>query len=140
MAEAAGRRIFVVDDDASVADAVSAVLRQTGFEVSTFDTALLAAQHARRSAPDVVVTDFSMPDINGLMLTSWLQEYCPGCKVVILTGEAAAVAAQAIVGLRFTLLEKPATPSELIDAVQGSGSLVEKKKPEGNRLPLELLA
>ena len=122
MAAAAGRRIFVVDDDASVANVVSAVLREAGFDVSTFDTALLAAQHARRFAPDVVVTDYSMPDMNGLVLAAWLQEYCPGCKIVILTGEAAAVAEQAIVGLRFTLLEKPATPSELIDAVHGSGS------------------
>lgn len=119
MAAGAERRIFVVDDDASVADTVTMVLRQAGFEVSTFNSALCAARDTRRSAPNVVVTDYSMPHINGLVLAAWLRENCPACKVVMLTGEAAEVAEQAIAGLEFTLLEKPVSARVLIDAIQG---------------------
>jgi DNA-binding NtrC family response regulator len=113
-----GIRVFVIDDDVSVAEVVSAVLHQAGFEVSTFNNALSAARHARRASPHVVVTDYSMPDINGLALAAWLQTNCPECKIVILTGEAAAVAEHAGVELRFTLLEKPVAPQDLIGAVQ----------------------
>jgi DNA-binding NtrC family response regulator len=116
----AGTCVFVVDDDASVANVVSAVLRQAGFEVSTFDNALCAAKHARRVAPHVVITDYSMPDVNGLALAAWLQTNHPQCKIVILTGEAAAVAEHAVVGLKFTLLEKPVVLRDLINAVQES--------------------
>lgn len=120
MAASTGIRVFVVDDDVFVAEVVSAVLSHAGFEVSTFNDALSAARHARQSAPQVVITDYSMPQITGLMLAAWLRENCPECKIVILTGEAAVVAEHAVVGLRFTLLKKPATPSELIAAVQES--------------------
>jgi len=116
----AGIRVFVVDDDVFVAEAVSAFLRQAGFEVSTFSGALCAAQCARQAAPHVVITDYSMPDVDGLALAAWLQTNCPECKIVILTGETAAVAGHAVAGIRFTLLEKPVVLRDLIDAVQKS--------------------
>lgn len=115
-----GIRVFVVDDDVFAAEVVSAVLHHAGFEVSTFNDAISAARHARQSAPRVVITDYSMPHITGLMLAAWLRENCPECKIVILTGEAAVVAEHAAVGPRFTLLKKPATPNELTEAVQES--------------------
>jgi FixJ family two-component response regulator len=114
-------RIFVVDDDPLVADAVTAVLLHAGFQVSTFTDPVLAAQQALHSEPNVVVTDYAMPHIDGLALAAWLQEHFPNCRIVILTGYKAALDAQAVVGLRYTLLQKPFTSRLLIDAVRGSG-------------------
>ena len=111
-------RVFVVDDDASVADTVSEVLRRAGFEVTTFYNPLIAAQHALESEPHVVVTDYSMPNMNGLELATWLQKRYPACKIVILTGQVAAVADQPVNGLKFTLLQKPVPPLTLIQAVR----------------------
>lgn len=118
MPEVTVLRIFVVDDDTLVADATSAVLRHAGHDVSTFYNAISAAREAQESAPHVVVTDYSMPEQDGLVFVAWLRENCPDCKVIIHTGQAAMVAERAIVGLKFTLLEKPVRPSVLIDAVQ----------------------
>lgn len=114
-------RVFVVDDDAFVADATSTVLRHAGYDVFTFYNAVSAAQEARKSPPKVVVTDYEMPEMNGLVFAAWLRENCPDCKVIIHSGQAAVVAEQAIVGLRFTLLEEPVAPNVLIDAVQEWG-------------------
>jgi DNA-binding response OmpR family regulator len=110
-------RILVVDDDVSVADTSSLVLRHAGFQVTTFYDPLLAAQHALEFEPHAVITDYSMPNMNGLELAAWLHQHCPDCKIVIISGEAAAVAERVNDGLKFTLLQKPVDPRALIAAV-----------------------
>jgi CheY-like chemotaxis protein len=117
-------RVLVVDDDKLLAYVISEVLHDAGFEVSTFNHALHAAQFALKSPPDVVVTDFVMPDIDGLVFTAWLSVNYPACKVVIVSGDAATVAEQAPLGLKFALLQKPVPTEVLIAAVQsGCGGL-----------------
>ncbi len=111
-------RILVVDDDPSVATAVSAVLCHAGFDVTTFHDPLPAIQFALESEPHVVITDYAMPNMNGLELAAWLQARYPACKLVILSGQASTVAEQPANGLKFILLQKPAHPVTLIDAIQ----------------------
>jgi CheY-like chemotaxis protein len=117
MTASARSRIFVVDDNVCAADTVSLIQCEAGFQVTTFYDALPAVQHALESQPDAVITDYSMPSMNGLELAAWLQEHCPDCKIVILTADAAFVAKTADGELKFTLLEKPTDPDALIAAV-----------------------
>jgi DNA-binding response OmpR family regulator len=107
-----------VDDDESVAHVVSESLRRAGFEVFTFHDGLLAAQFALESPPDVVVTDYDMPHINGLVLTAWLKVNYPACRVVVVSGDTHAVTQQAPMGLRFKLLQKPISPEVLLATVR----------------------
>lgn len=116
--EGAGVRIFVVDDNECVADLISIVLCRAGFQVVTFYDALPALHHALEARPDAVVTDYSMPHMNGLEFAAWLQDHFPDCKIVILTGDVASVTEEAAGDVKFTLLEKPAHPDELITAVR----------------------
>jgi DNA-binding NtrC family response regulator len=117
MKDYAKPRIFVVDDDVSVANVVSDVLSNAGYEVFTFYEPLSAMRETRNTRPDVVVSDYAMPGMNGLEFTTWLHENCPNSKVVILTAEAAAVTERAVSGLIFTLLQKPIESEKLIDTV-----------------------
>lgn len=117
-------RIMVVDDDKSVANVVSLILHQAGFQVTTFYDALSAAQYALEFQPDVVITDYSMPNMNGLELATVLQENCPDCKIVINSGEAAVVAERANSNLKFTLLQKPTDLRTLIAAIRQPSWLV----------------
>ncbi|WP_168916456.1 response regulator transcription factor [Microcella flavibacter] len=59
-------RALVVDDEPSLADLVSMALRYEGWEVRTALTGQDALQHGREFAPDVVVLDIMLPDIDGL--------------------------------------------------------------------------
>jgi len=113
-------RVLVVDDDKPLALVISEALRGTGFEVSTFNGVFPAAQFALKTAPNIVVTDYDMPGINGLVFSAWLSVNCPACKIVIISGDAATVTEQAPLGLKFTLLQKPVTIGVLIAAVQSS--------------------
>jgi DNA-binding NtrC family response regulator len=117
MTEVAKSRVIVVDDDQIVADTVALVLRHAGFEVYTFYDALTAAQHALKSHPQVVVTDYAMPNIDGLELAAWMKYNCPGCKIVILSGKASMLARQADDGPKFTLIQKPVHTHTLVAAV-----------------------
>lgn len=114
----AASRVIVVDDDRFLARLISNLLRETGFEVFTFNDALAAAQFALRCAPDVVVTDYDMPDIDGLVLTAWLNVNFPACKTVMVSGESATARKKAPVGLKFALLQKPFSTQALIAEVQ----------------------
>ena len=109
--------VFVVDDDRVLADTISAVLRSVGYHVRTFYDGLPAINYAIGSKPDVIVTDYRMPT-NGLRLASWLREYCPACKVVLMSGDAPTCNLdQADRGYHFILLEKPVDPATLIEVV-----------------------
>jgi len=79
-----------------------------------FYDALLAAQYALEFQPHTIITDYSMPHMNGLELATWLHKHCPDCKTVIITGEAAVVAEKAHNGLKFALLQKPVSSCVLI--------------------------
>lgn len=76
---------MLADDHAVVAEALQALLKDT-FElvgVVNDGRALLEATEALR--PDVVVTDISMPLLNGLDAIRQIRARHPGTKIVVLT-------------------------------------------------------
>jgi DNA-binding NtrC family response regulator len=111
-------RVFVVDDDAQIAEICTLILREAGYEVETFSDGLAALQRAMESKPDVVLTDFEMPKLDGITLAACLENYCPDCRVVMISGQAVQLGEYAVRSSRFTLLQKPVTPSQILAYVQ----------------------
>src|SRR5579871_6197886 len=72
-AEAAGNvddgaepaRVLVVDDEESITQLVSTVLRYEGFAVETAGDGRAAVKSARTFRPDLVVLDVMLPDLDG---------------------------------------------------------------------------
>jgi len=58
-------KVLVVDDEASICALLSATLRLTGFEVRVANGGREALAAAVEFAPDLVVLDVMMPDIDG---------------------------------------------------------------------------
>jgi two-component system, OmpR family, response regulator len=58
-------RILVVDDEPNISDLVATVLRYEGFEVRVADSGRKALTAARTFAPDLVVLDVMLPDLDG---------------------------------------------------------------------------
>ena len=58
-------RVLVVDDEESITQLVSTVLRYEGFEVETAAVGRAAVQLARTFQPDIVVLDVMLPDLDG---------------------------------------------------------------------------
>jgi DNA-binding response OmpR family regulator len=67
------RRVLVVDDDATIADAVAARLRSEGFEVSTAADGPSAVVAVQEQQPDLVVLDVMLPGFDGLEVCRRIQ-------------------------------------------------------------------
>lgn len=85
----AGReRLLVVDDEPPVAAALEQTLSELGYAVSGF-TDPVAALAAFESAPDdfdALLTDMTMPEINGVELSARVHALRPRLPVVLCTG------------------------------------------------------
>ncbi|MCG5217403.1 response regulator transcription factor [Streptosporangium sp. KLBMP 9127] len=61
----AGERLLVVDDEPTVRELLSATLRFAGFAVESAATGAEAVETALREAPDLVLLDVMLPDMEG---------------------------------------------------------------------------
>jgi DNA-binding response OmpR family regulator len=66
LAETPTRTILIVDDDASVADTFSRLLKLEGFAVATALSAEAGLELASTLRPDAIILDMRMPITNGL--------------------------------------------------------------------------
>jgi two-component system response regulator HydG len=79
-------RILVVDDDASARESMAEALTEAGFVVASAGDGYEALWLAARRAHDVVVTDVSMPGIDGVELTRRLHAFARHVPVILTTG------------------------------------------------------
>jgi DNA-binding response OmpR family regulator len=82
--EAAERRILVVEDERTIADALAARLRAEGFLVQVAADGPSAIEAARRTPPDAIVLDIMLPGFDGLEVCRRLQAERP-VPVLMLT-------------------------------------------------------
>jgi CheY-like chemotaxis protein len=62
------KKILVVDDEFDLLTTWRLVLRMEGYEVSTASNGLLALESARANRPDLIITDWMMPIMDGVAL------------------------------------------------------------------------
>lgn len=75
--------VLLVDDDPGVRFALTEVLRDRGYQVIGASSGVQAL--ALLAGVDVVVTDLSMPGMDGLELVSHIAAYAPRLPVILLT-------------------------------------------------------
>jgi CheY-like chemotaxis protein len=67
------KTVLIVDDEQSVVDAVSHLLRAAGFGVRTARDGNAAVEEIKRHAPDLVLSDVGMPQLNGFQMCRQLK-------------------------------------------------------------------
>jgi len=82
------KRVFVVDDEATIADTLGLILQRAGFMVSIFYDGQAALEHAQQEHPDIVLSDIVMPKMDGFTLVARLREQLPHCRVLLISGNA----------------------------------------------------
>lgn len=91
-------RILIAEDSPTQAQQLELMLEDAGFEVEVAPNGVEAMKAINRRAPDVVVTDLEMPEMNGLQLVENIREHHPEVPVVLMTAfgseEIAALALQ----------------------------------------------
>src|ERR1700727_3002684 len=78
-------RVLVVDDEPSLAELLSSVLRYEGWAVQTAGSGADAVRAGRDFRPDAVVLDIMLPDFDGVEVMRRLRAELPGVCVLFLT-------------------------------------------------------
>jgi DNA-binding response OmpR family regulator len=60
------RRLLLADDDRALSSILSAALQEEGYDVTVVGTGLEAVQEFERRAPDLLILDVLMPEMDGL--------------------------------------------------------------------------
>ena len=77
--------IYVVDDDASMREAVGSLVRSAGLSVETFASAQEFLASPRRNVPSCLVLDVQLPGLSGLELQQELAKTPVQIPIIFLT-------------------------------------------------------
>jgi len=110
--------VLIADDHAVLLERLVSLLKERFEIVGTAMTGKLLIEGAARLRPDVVVTDISMPGLNGLQALGRVKKASPETKVIVLTIDADAdLAAYAIHSGASGFITKVSASDELVTAI-----------------------
>ncbi len=115
-----GEFVCVVDDEEVVASCTKLVLENRGYRALVFDSAeqCLAALQTNSRLCSVLLTDQTMPGMQGTQLAAEMRRTIPDLPVVIMSGYFSKISPQALDELgQVELLAKPFTTDELGHAI-----------------------
>lgn len=103
-------RVLILDDEEMVLTSLRSFLElETDYEIVTFTSATEALEYTKKNKINLVVSDYLMPDMDGISFLTKMKEIDPKATRIILTGYADkenAIKAINDVGL-FQYIEKP---------------------------------
>lgn len=112
--------IFVVDDERIVATTLALILQSRGIFVRSFVDPIDVLRAVEVGPPDVLLADVVMPQMNGIELGREIKRRCPGCKVLLFSGEIATaelLEKARRLGQYYDVLAKPVHPEVLIQMI-----------------------
>jgi DNA-binding NtrC family response regulator len=111
--------IYVVDDDASVREALSSLIRSVGLRVEAFASAQEFLAHPQADAPSCLVLDVQLPGLSGLDLQQELAKGGVEIPIIFITGHGdIPMSVRAIKAGALEFLTKPFNDEDLLDAIQ----------------------
>lgn len=120
VSDLSGTRILVVDDEADSRAVVVFVLEQANAIVTSVSSGSEALQSIKRSAPNLILSDIGMPEMNGYMFMQQLRSLEPMRQVpaIALTAYAGEYDRQQAIKAGFQKhLPKPVDPEALVNAI-----------------------
>jgi FixJ family two-component response regulator len=111
--------VFVVDDDASMREALSSLIRSVGLRVELLSSAEAFLHSPRPDAPACLVLDVHLPGFSGLELQRALATSSDGIPIIFITGHGdIAMTVRAMKAGAVEFLTKPFVDRELLDAIR----------------------
>jgi len=119
--ESKGYVAFIVDDEEVIASMLELILSNKGFDARSFFDPLDALRAAHSVAPDLLITDVTMPKLDGIELAVQIKQLHPDCEVLLssgyfLTSEQLAEAGSH--GRQFAFLPKPVRMESLFAKIE----------------------
>jgi DNA-binding NtrC family response regulator len=112
---------YIIDDEPLIATTLEIILIGEGFDARSFVNPLDALSAAQSVAPNLLISDVVMPELNGFELAIQVTQLCPDCKVLMFSGQTATQALYDSAKSRghdFRLLAKPVHPNVLLEEIR----------------------
>ena len=109
--------VVVVDDERRIADTLALILHSKGYAAAAAHDGASALEICRRKAPDLLISDVLMPDMNGIELAITIRQRFRDCHILLFSGQAETtniLEGARRLGYDFELLAKPLHPEELL--------------------------
>ena len=116
-------QILIVEDDPSMREMLTTVLKGRGYEVQQAENGTQALSLLETSYFDLVVTDLLMPESDGIELLMSLREHYPPLRMIAITGARRVSSALLPITERLgamTTLQKPFGMEEFTKAVEAA--------------------
>jgi len=111
--------VFVVDDDASMREALSSLIESAGLRVQTFASAQEFLEHKRPDTPACLVLDVRLPGLSGLELQRKLSPARTRIPIIFITGHGdIPMSVQAMKAGAVEFLPKPFKDDQLLGAIR----------------------
>jgi RNA polymerase sigma factor (sigma-70 family) len=111
--------VFVIDDDASLREALRSLIRSVGLRVELFASAQEFLQRRGPDVPSCLVLDIRLPGISGLDFQRKLAEASISIPIIFITGHGdIAMSVRAMKAGAVEFLTKPFRDQDLLDAIQ----------------------
>ncbi|MDE5422330.1 sigma-54 dependent transcriptional regulator [Ancylomarina sp. DW003] len=119
-------KILIIDDDPTICIMLQGLLNKKGFDTEIAFSANEGLKKFSTFKPDLVISDFRLPDINGLDLLKEIKKLNPQIPVIIMTSYAEIrTAVNAIKLGAYEYITKPLNPEEILVLIN---SAIEKSK------------
>jgi two-component system OmpR family response regulator len=112
------RRVMIVDDEASITDAVATALRYEGFDTCEIASGRAAVTAIDEFRPDLIILDVMLPDLDGLAVARRLRDRRVPVPVIFLSAKDATEDKIAGLALGDDYVTKPFSLAELVARVQ----------------------
>ena len=111
--------VFVIDDDASVREAIQGLLKSARLRCAPFGTAEEFLRNKPPDWPSCLVLDVSLPGVNGLDLQRELADAGVGIPIIFITGHGdIPMTVKAMKSGAVEFLTKPFQDQDLLDAIR----------------------
>lgn len=114
-------KVLVVDDERVIADTLSMILNQSGFEARAVYSGEGAVELAQAFEPDMLISDVIMADLNGIDAAIRIRALLPRIKILLFSGQAATadlLEKARTQGYEFEILAKPVHPQDLLNKLR----------------------
>lgn len=113
--------VFVVDDEASIRDALSNLFRSVGIPVNTFESTADFLKHPKPDSPSCLILDVRLKGFSGLDFQHQLAESKVKMPIIFITGHGdIAMSVKAMKAGASDFLAKPFRDQDLLDAVSAA--------------------
>jgi CheY-like chemotaxis protein len=112
----AARKVLIIDDEEAIVDGITTLLGHEGIEVESIGSGVEAATAIARFHPDVVLLDFSLPDMDGSEVYACIRAIDHSLPVIFATGHGdRRILHDGLNDPRTRFLQKPFEVANLLD-------------------------